>query len=125
MIMANVFNRTSPALQPVSTGGQVYAYDVQQFSKQVETENGSKVTHVRFENVPVKILAERSDIPESDKYLLSEMLRQGYAPDEVNVSNLLNSSDPLDSSNVADLDNFSKVFEKEQDSFDSVDNNNV
>lgn len=120
MLMANVFNRTSPVPQYVSTGGQVYAHDVQQFTKLVETENGSKVTHVRFENVSIKVLAERSDIPESDKYLLSEMLRQGYAPQEVNVSNLLNSCDPLDSSNVSDLDKFSEVFNKEQESFDSI-----
>lgn len=118
--MANCFNRTQPVSQ-LQAAGRSFAYEVMQFTKKVE-ENGSVVSHVRFENVSTKLLAERSDIPRNEEYQLREMVAQGYVPNEVNIKDIFSSRDPLDSSNQADLNEFQKVFDNEQKSFDEVGN---
>lgn len=58
------------------------------------------VTVVEEKEVLVEDLAQSLGLPSSDDYRLDVMLRNGLYPQEVNVHGMLDSSDPLDPSNV-------------------------
>lgn len=92
----------------ISRSGRVMDSVVVPFSKNVEDEGITK-TVVRFEEISHRNYMESADIPESDNYLLSEMIKQGYVPNEVPVNHLLESFDELDGVNQKLLDDF-KVY---------------
>lgn len=84
--------------------GSAYSSLLTSFKKDVEDGVDSVKTIIQYERISSKLYADRSDIPESDNYLLREMLKQGYVPNEINVSGMFNSNDPLSSENVDFVD---------------------
>lgn len=106
-----VFNKIPPSkriVKGISSLASVYV----PLSKSVEIDGNGKRVQV-FERISSKVLAQRSDIPESDNYLLSEMLKQGFVPDLVNVNGLFDSSDSLDSKNEGLINQFNEIVAKE------------
>ena len=83
------------------------------FSKKVLVGEDEK-TYVTFSYLNAKTLAMDSDIPKSDDYQLREMLKQGFVPNQIPVSNLLSSNDSLDIENLGLLDNFVAAAESEK-----------
>lgn len=63
-----------------------------------EGDSTSRVI-VEQKTVKVKEYADKLGLPSSDVYSLENILRSGQSPEFVNVSGMLDSSDPLDSSN--------------------------
>lgn len=67
---------------------------------QVVTEdNPYPETRIEKKVVNVADYAQALGLPDSDDYRLEVMLRNGVAPEFVNVNGMLDSNDPLDTSN--------------------------
>lgn len=90
----HIFKKVPPVVRKLSSGN-FHAYELQSLTKTVE-ENGVQITRVVFERVPLFLKTERADIPAPEDYELRELLKQGYVPKEVNVKNLLDNFNELD-----------------------------
>lgn len=111
--MPNCFNRAE-RIPPISRSGVANTLIDTSFSKDVE-EDGIVKKVTTFEKVSLVVYAAKSDIPESDNYKLSEMIKQGYTPNEVRINGLFDSSDALDSVNQKLINDFSAAMENTHD----------
>lgn len=70
-------------------------------SKVVSTkDNPEPTTYVEMKTMPVEEYAKRLGMPKDENYQLRDMIASGRIPEEVPVSGMLNSNDPLDLSNA-------------------------
>lgn len=107
--MPNCFNRVE-RIPPIHRSGVVNTLIDTSFSKDVE-EDGIVKKVTTFEKVPLDVYAAKADIPESDNYKLSEMIKQGYTPNEVRINGLFDSSDALDTVNQKLIEDISVAME--------------
>lgn len=107
--MLNCFNR-SDRIPPIHRSGVVNTLIDTSFSKDIE-EDGVVKKVTTFEKVSLDVYAAKADIPQSDNYKLSEMIKQGYTPNEVRINGLFDSSDALDSVNQKLINDFSLAIE--------------
>lgn len=111
-IMIGLF-RKKPISRSVSLSGGLASVIVP-FTKQVSLDKESiPVSVVRIEEVPVKALTDKADIPASSDYRLKEMLAQGYEPSAVNLHGLFSSTDSMDDDNIALTEHVSAAFSKQ------------
>ncbi len=102
--------RKKPVVRSVGPSGGL-ASVVVPFTKQVSLDKESiPVSVVRIEEVPIKSLSQKADIPSSSDYRLKEMLAQGYEPSAVNLHGLFGSNDPMDDDNIALTEQVSASF---------------
>lgn len=95
---------------------ELLAFEMQSLSKEVEND-GVIEKIVVYEKIPLKVKAGKADIPTPENYELREMLRQGFTPNAVNVSGLLDNMDSLATENV-------QLMEKVTEKFEESNNNN-
>lgn len=107
--MIGLFRKKPHVRRSVLSGG--LASVVVPFTKQLSLDKESvPVSVVRIEEVPIKALTDKADIPASSDYRLKEMLAQGYEPSAVNLHGLFDSNDSMDDDNMALTEKVSAAF---------------
>lgn len=103
--MSKAFRKRGSLIDYSPRGSSIFGRTIQASTKSV-IPKGSKlpVTYVEMKTLDVSELDEQVDMPLDEDYKLETMLKNGIIPEEVPVSGLLDSSDPLDLSNAGVAD---------------------
>lgn len=97
------FRKRDTLTTPVVDRGSVMTTTVVK-TVEVRDKDGFSSQHIELREIPVEEHANALGLPDADKFQLRDMLAAGITPKEVNVSGMLDSSDPTDLRNVGVVD---------------------